>query len=137
VNRTQAKYLASDDERARVSDALNTAMKSGRLKIDEYDDRIFRVPDAQTYGELDELVKDLPNVGPIFDRVGSQPVQSSFWLPRNGEWSSRWWRILAVMVLSVGLILATAESGSILSVVCLVIGYAGGFFLSRAKYLGG
>jgi uncharacterized membrane protein len=55
-------------DRDRCSDVLKAAWAEGRLADDEYRQRLEDALSAQTYGQLAELVQDLP-VGP----VGSVP----------------------------------------------------------------
>ena len=55
---------ASDAERERAVDVLKAAFTEGRLSQDEYADRVGLVQLSKTYGDLAELVHDLP-VGPF------------------------------------------------------------------------
>ena len=55
---------ASDAERERAVDVLKAAFTEGRLSQDEYADRVGLVQVSKTYGDLAELVHDLP-VGPF------------------------------------------------------------------------
>ena len=55
---------ASDAERERAVDVLKAAFTEGRLSQDEYTDRVGRVHVSQTYGDLAQLVHDLP-IGPF------------------------------------------------------------------------
>jgi Domain of unknown function (DUF1707) len=50
---------ASDAERERAAEVLREAMTSGRLGIDELDDRMRRVLGAQTRVDLEQLVADV------------------------------------------------------------------------------
>lgn len=50
---------ASDAERERAADVLREAMTSGRLGIDELDDRMRHVLGAQTRVDLEQLVADV------------------------------------------------------------------------------
>jgi DUF1707 SHOCT-like domain len=54
---------ASDADRQDVVERLRTALDDGRLKMDEYLDRIGRAYDAVTYGDLAPLYADLPDTG--------------------------------------------------------------------------
>ena len=68
VGRTQAftaggergKMRAADADRDRVVECLNMAYSEGRLSKDEYDGRLENALSARTYGDLDQLVTDLP-----------------------------------------------------------------------------
>ena len=51
---------AADSDRAAVADVLGRHMSAGRLTVDEFDERLTRVYAARTFGELDELIADLP-----------------------------------------------------------------------------
>src|ERR1700690_726967 len=51
---------ASDGERQQVVDRLRAAMEDGRLKMDEYMDRMGQAYEAVTYGDLARLHADLP-----------------------------------------------------------------------------
>ncbi|GAA2758747.1 DUF1707 and DUF4190 domain-containing protein [Actinopolymorpha rutila] len=54
---------ASDADRERAADVLKAALAEGRLDWGEHHDRVDAVMEARTYGELAELIADLP-VGP-------------------------------------------------------------------------
>jgi Domain of unknown function (DUF1707)/Domain of unknown function (DUF4190) len=56
----RGKMRASDADRDRVVERLGTAYSEGRLFRDEYDERLERALSARTYGELDQLMIDLP-----------------------------------------------------------------------------
>jgi hypothetical protein len=51
---------AADADRQAVADRLLRALEEGRLDLLEYDDRLARAYRAGTYGELAELLADLP-----------------------------------------------------------------------------
>jgi hypothetical protein len=51
---------ASQDDRERVSRALNRATNEGRLTTVELAERLDRLPGATTIGQLNDLVADLP-----------------------------------------------------------------------------
>ena len=54
------KMRASDADRDRVVESLNTAYSEGRLSKDEFDGRLENAFSARTYADLDQLVTDLP-----------------------------------------------------------------------------
>jgi Domain of unknown function (DUF1707) len=56
---------ASDADRERVIERLRTALDEGRLKLDEYLDRMGRAAEAVTYGDLAPLYADLPATGSV------------------------------------------------------------------------
>lgn len=51
---------AADADRQVVADQLKAALDEGRLDLHEYDERLQRAYAAKTYGELDDLLRDLP-----------------------------------------------------------------------------
>jgi hypothetical protein len=51
---------AGDGDRDRTIGQLREAFAQGRLTSDEFDQRMTHANSARTYGELAELVKDLP-----------------------------------------------------------------------------
>ena len=51
---------ASNADRDRVVEFLNTAYSEGRLSRDEYDGRLENALSARTYADLDQIVTDLP-----------------------------------------------------------------------------
>jgi hypothetical protein len=55
---------ASDRDRQQVVDLLCGALQDGRLRMDEYVDRMGRAYQAVTYGDLVPLQADLPAAGP-------------------------------------------------------------------------
>jgi DUF1707 SHOCT-like domain/Bacteriocin-protection, YdeI or OmpD-Associated len=55
---------ASDADRQEVVDRLRDALAEGRLKMDEYDERMGLAYEAVTYGDLAALSADLPQAGP-------------------------------------------------------------------------
>ena len=56
---------AGDGDRQAVADKLKTALDEGRLDLGEYDERLQRTYSAKTYGDLQELVTDLPGTIPV------------------------------------------------------------------------
>lgn len=51
---------ASDQDREHVAERLRAAALEGRLTSDEFDERLGKAYAGRTYGELDELLADLP-----------------------------------------------------------------------------
>lgn len=69
---------ASDDERQEAVDVLKEALDHGRLRMDEYVDRMGLAYEAVTYGELVKLQDDLPAADTVAKRKpGSAPAASS------------------------------------------------------------
>jgi hypothetical protein len=62
---------ASDSDRDRVVDRLRHAAAEGRLLTEELEERLGVAFSARTYGELDEVVSDLPT--PRDDRRHKTP----------------------------------------------------------------
>ena len=52
--------LAGDADRERAVNVLKEAFTEGRLRQEEYEDRIGRAYQARTYGELHRLTEDIP-----------------------------------------------------------------------------
>jgi hypothetical protein len=61
------KLRASDADRDAVAEQLREHFATGRLRMDELNERLDKVYSAQTYGELEPLVEDLPGPGPYAD----------------------------------------------------------------------
>lgn len=53
---------ASDRDRDRTAELLSEHHAAGRLDPDEFAERLDKVYQARTLGELDELVADLPPI---------------------------------------------------------------------------
>jgi Domain of unknown function (DUF1707) len=53
---------ASHEDRDRVAELLRVAAGDGRLSAEELDERLEKALNARTYGELEELGRDLPAV---------------------------------------------------------------------------
>ena len=51
---------AADADRQAVADHLKSALEEGRLDLHEYDERLQQAYAAKTYGDLKELLSDLP-----------------------------------------------------------------------------
>lgn len=56
----RSSILASDADRERVAERLRQAAAEGRILAHELEERVARALRARTYGDLDELVADLP-----------------------------------------------------------------------------
>ncbi len=56
---------ASDADRQQVIERLRAALDEGRLKMDEYIDRMGLASEAVTYGDLAPLYADLPESGAV------------------------------------------------------------------------
>jgi hypothetical protein len=67
---------AADSDRQAVADKLKKALDEGRLDLTEYDERLQKTYAAKTYGDLNGLLDDLPNVAPA-------PVPQAEPVPQN------------------------------------------------------
>lgn len=61
----------SNEEREAVASRLRDALDSGRLDLNEFDQRTRDLYNAQTYDEVNRLLEDLPAARPL---VPSQPA---------------------------------------------------------------
>jgi len=64
---------AADVDRQFVAERLKAALDEGRLSLDEYDDRLKDAYAARTYGDLDDILRDLPGFHPM----GSSQLEST------------------------------------------------------------
>ena len=79
------KIRASDHDRQEVVDRLRGALADGRLKMDEFEDRMGRAYQAVTYGDLAPLYADLPAVGSKTEREAAPPAMAApARVPRRG-----------------------------------------------------
>lgn len=81
---------AADSDRAAVAEQLGRHLSDGRLTLDEYDERLARAYAARTYGDLDELLVDLPRpaaAAPPRPEPFSRPFPAS--APAGGQWGGR------------------------------------------------
>ena len=62
------RMRASDADRQEVIERLRTALDEGRLKMDEYLERMGLASEAVTYGDLAPLYADLPETGSVARR---------------------------------------------------------------------
>jgi hypothetical protein len=69
------KMRASDADRQEVIERLRGALDEGRLKMDEYLDRMGHASEAVTYGDLTPLYADLPGTGSVARREPAAPAQ--------------------------------------------------------------
>ena len=69
------KLRASDADRDAVAEQLREHFATGRLRMDELNERLDKVYAAQTYGDLEPLVEDLPGPGPVQRPAGALPGQ--------------------------------------------------------------
>jgi hypothetical protein len=65
----------SDNDRQTAADRLRAAQNEGRITVPEYDNRLGRLYQAVTYGDIADLLVDLPApapVGPVFPQAQPQ-----------------------------------------------------------------
>jgi hypothetical protein len=84
--RRDPNLRAADDDREAIASVLREQHLAGRLATDEFQERLDRCYAAKTYGELDELVADLP---------ASEPDE-----PAPRPWSPRPWRVRSLPVVA-------------------------------------
>ncbi|GAA4571381.1 DUF1707 domain-containing protein [Micromonospora coerulea] len=65
---------AADADRQETADRLRAALDEGRIDLYEYDERLQRAYGAKTYGELGEVLADLPGPAPA-ERSALAPRQ--------------------------------------------------------------
>ncbi len=66
---------ASDVDRQQVIERLRTALDEGRLKMEEYLERMGHASEAVTYGDLAPLCADLPESGSVARRESAAPAK--------------------------------------------------------------
>jgi hypothetical protein len=64
----------SDSDRQIAADRLRAAQNEGRLPVAEYDDRLGKLYQAVTYGDLESLFYDLPRPFPPQPMMQQQPM---------------------------------------------------------------
>jgi hypothetical protein len=111
------KLRASDADRDHVAEQLREHCATGRLTMDEFGERLERCYAAQTYGDLDPLVADLPAPNPYGDlpvpvvadhlRPAVSPAAPAFWDEGHGAWAA--WASVSVICWAIWL--ATVLSG--------------------------
>ena len=77
----RSRMRAGDTDRERVADQLQSAHNEGRLNLTEYDERLQQAWMARTYGELETLTADLPQVRLLVNRE----VRQLHWQHRHGR----------------------------------------------------
>lgn len=82
------KIRASDHDRQEVADRLRGALADGRLKMEEFEDRVGLAYQAVTYGDLAALCADLPAAG---SSAGPEAVRPAL----AGSASAPWRGVLA------------------------------------------
>jgi hypothetical protein len=109
----ESSVRAADRDRDAVADVLREHHLAGRLDSDELQVRVDRCYAAKTYGELDELVADLPREEP------ARPVRRS-------------WRWPAVAILPLLVALIALSGGHLLWLAIPVFFFIGRPLLRRS-----
>jgi hypothetical protein len=74
----QELMRASDDDRQQVVDRLRAALEDGRLKMEEFTERVGLAYQALTYRDLARLHSDLPSASPAASpAAGPRPVPAA------------------------------------------------------------
>lgn len=82
MNEAWHSMRVSDADRERTTDIIKAAAAEGRLSWDEHGRRIQQVMESRTYGELQQLVADLPNgISPMAQQPTHLPAQQAAWPP--------------------------------------------------------
>jgi hypothetical protein len=70
----RSELRASHDDRDRVVEVLRVSAGDGRLTAEELDQRLERALTARTYGELANLISDLPASGSVASAPATAPA---------------------------------------------------------------
>jgi hypothetical protein len=105
---------AADADRHAVADMLRVALDEGRLDLHEYDERLQQAYAAKTYGELDQLLTDLPNVAPVAVPSPAAPAKRSDNV--TAQWLAHVWSswLPAVMITATIWAVASIAAGELL-----------------------
>ncbi|MDH6111024.1 hypothetical protein P3T36_005928 [Kitasatospora sp. MAP12-15] len=113
----QAAMRAAHTDRDRTVDVLKAAYAEGRLSAEEYSERFDAAHRAQTYGQLSQLVADLPS-GPIAVPFGlSAPAVPMTFLPPRPRSTNG----LAIVSLTLGIL--TVPTAGLLAIPAVVTGH--------------
>ncbi len=94
----EERMRASDADRDATAERLATALAEGRLRLDEYEERLHAAMSAVHLGDLAALTADIPEPAPAVPAVGEEPESPaatalgpapSAWKEWTDEW--RWW----------------------------------------------
>ena len=105
---TEPHLRAADADRAALATVLGDHMAAGRLTVAEYEERLSRVYEAKTYGELAELTTDLPGAPVPEVPAGATAAGTSVRPARaHGDWhragAGEWrsWASTAAIVIAI------------------------------------
>lgn len=76
---------AADADRERVAERLRDAVAEGRLDMEEFEERLDATYKARTYGDLEPITRDLPDVGAKISMVKGPASHD----PDAIDWSER------------------------------------------------
>lgn len=140
---------AADSDRAAVAEALGQHMSEGRLTVAEFDERLGRVYAAKTYGELDELTADLPQLARPSPVPVAEAAPAAACGPTGGcgagQWAGGWdqsqswraWLTTSLIVLTVWAVTSLASWQLVYFWPVWVIGPWGAVLLVRSLTGGG
>jgi Domain of unknown function (DUF1707) len=109
---------AADTDREAVVRRLGEHMSTGRLTLEEYEERSAAAYAAKTYGDLAKLTTDLPSPAHVRPAAPTARSHASYagscgagpWAgSRRSAWSS--WATTAIVVLSIWLVTSIASGG--------------------------
>jgi len=83
VAQRREEMRAADVDRQFVAERLKAALDEGRLSLMEYDDRLKETYSAKTYGDLDQVIADLPGFTPVENSQLAQVPQPMQPLPHQ------------------------------------------------------
>jgi hypothetical protein len=107
VSQRRDQLRAADIDRAFVADLLKKAVDEGRLTLSEFDERLQRTYQARTYGDLDQVIGDLPRPSRRSAVVPARPASPAStaapgWSPkperRDPNWLAHVWGAWAMAV---------------------------------------
>jgi hypothetical protein len=104
VAQRRDQLRAADVDRAFVADLLKKAVDEGRLSLNEYDERLRHTYDARTYGDLDQIIADLPRpsrrtaLSPAASTVPISPVSPGGSARKESSGLTRAWSVWALVV---------------------------------------
>lgn len=111
----------ADADREQAATRVREALEEGRLTLEELDQRLQQVYAAQTFGDLDQLLSDLPTAVPAEQSQvlpasrGPVPASRHEPNPRLPTWLAYSWRLwfLAVAINLVVWFLVSVSTGGV------------------------
>jgi hypothetical protein len=110
-NMDHSHLRAADADRKRILAVLERHFVDGRLTSDEYGERVSQALAARTFGQLDELLQDLPRLepGPPLERAEPAEPRADLW--DQADFRRHALSYLLVMALLVVIWLITSPGG--------------------------